>query len=212
MFRRLCRVRVCVGGGGLLTAFELINSNLDVVDFDALIDLCPWLSVRQLIGKPFSVLRMDFGTVHRGIGNTSDFERILFWVSVVKKGTPLLPPEPDVEINHASFALTRAEEAQALESSGLGPSARSLPRAPGAGPSPPGSLGSEELFGGLPSGVHCRRNSNPLDKGDGSEDANAGINEEKGAGVLEVLKSSDDSSSYSHSRSGSSDSFHSESD
>lgn len=50
------------------------------------------VSVRQLIAPPFSVLRMDFGTLHRGIPNTGNFDRILFWVSVKRPGA-LLPPE-----------------------------------------------------------------------------------------------------------------------
>ena len=56
-----------------------------------------FVSVRQMLASPFSITKMDFGTIHRGIGNTGDFGRTLFWISV-KKGSELLPAEPLVEV------------------------------------------------------------------------------------------------------------------
>jgi len=38
--------------------------------------------VSQIICKPFSLLQVLPGTVHRGIGNGEDWDRILFWVTV----------------------------------------------------------------------------------------------------------------------------------
>lgn len=64
----------------------------DCVDISALSNTRPWISIRQLIAPCWSMLRMDFGAIHRGIANTGSFDRHMFWISV-KKGA-LLPPEP----------------------------------------------------------------------------------------------------------------------
>lgn len=72
-------------------------ANLDVIDLDGLIAACDYVSVRQLLVRPFSIVKMDFGTLHRGIANTGDFERIMFWISV-SRARELLPPEPVVEV------------------------------------------------------------------------------------------------------------------
>jgi len=40
---------------------------------------------------------MDFGAIHRGIANTSGFERILFWISVTR-GDVRVPEEGAIEI------------------------------------------------------------------------------------------------------------------
>jgi phosphatidylglycerophosphate synthase len=66
----------------------------DCVDLTALSNARPWVSIRQLIAPCWSLLRMDFGAIHRGIANTGSFDRHMFWVSV-KKGA-LLPPEPSL--------------------------------------------------------------------------------------------------------------------
>ena len=42
---------------------------------------------------PWSILLMDFGTIHRGARNTGAWDRNMFWISVKKRGE-LLPPEP----------------------------------------------------------------------------------------------------------------------
>jgi hypothetical protein len=44
---------------------------------------------------------MDFGTIHRGIANQGDSDRVLFWISV-KRGGDLLPPEPVVQVISAA--------------------------------------------------------------------------------------------------------------
>jgi hypothetical protein len=73
--------------------YRRATTNLDHIDFDDLVNNAEYVSVRQLLAKPFSVIKLDFRTIHRGIGNTGDFDRIMFCVSVKKRGA-LLPPEP----------------------------------------------------------------------------------------------------------------------
>lgn len=58
------------------------------------------MSVRQLLVKPFSVVRLDFQVIHRAISNTGDFHRPVFWIAVKKKGEEYLPEEPLVEVAH----------------------------------------------------------------------------------------------------------------
>lgn len=72
-------------------------AQLDRIDFDQLVERAGHVSVRQLIARPGAVIRMDFGTLHRGIANTGDFERVMFWVSV-SRTAELLPVEPTVEV------------------------------------------------------------------------------------------------------------------
>jgi hypothetical protein len=64
----------------------------DSIDMRALAAESFWVSIRQLLAPEWSMLRMNFGAVHRGIANASGFDRYMFWISV-KKGA-LLPPEP----------------------------------------------------------------------------------------------------------------------
>jgi hypothetical protein len=64
----------------------------DCIDMGELAAANPWVSIRQLLAPKWSMLRMDFAAVHRGISNTGSFDRYMFWISV-KKGA-LLPPEP----------------------------------------------------------------------------------------------------------------------
>jgi hypothetical protein len=78
-------------------ARRTIAADLNAIDFEALTEACPFVSVRQLLARPFSIIRMDFGTVHRGVANTGDFERIMFWISV-SRSRELLPVEPVVEV------------------------------------------------------------------------------------------------------------------
>jgi hypothetical protein len=78
-------------------AYREATANLDRVDLQALVQAGEWVSVRQLLAKPFSLIKLDFGTIHRGIANTGDYDRVLFWVSFIKRGA-LLPPEPLVQV------------------------------------------------------------------------------------------------------------------
>jgi len=52
-------------------------TKLEFVNVSGLVDAFDYVSVRHMLARPFSILKMDFGAVHRGIANTSDFERIL---------------------------------------------------------------------------------------------------------------------------------------
>ena len=70
--------------------------DLDQVDMGLLCRESDWVSIRQLVVKPYSVVKMDFKTIHRGVANSGDSDRVLFWISV-KQGVDLLPAEPLVE-------------------------------------------------------------------------------------------------------------------
>lgn len=72
-------------------------ANLDRIDLDHLTDIAGPISVRQLVARPGTIIRMDYGTLHRGVANTGDFERVMFWISV-SRTADLLPVEPSVEI------------------------------------------------------------------------------------------------------------------
>jgi len=79
------------------SAYRDATVDLDSVDLRKLARAADWISVRQLLAPPFSVLKMDFGTIHRGVANRGDSDRVLFWISVKKEGE-LLPPEPVVQV------------------------------------------------------------------------------------------------------------------
>ena len=81
--------------------YRRATADLDAVDLRLLAREGDWVSVRQLLAPPFSILKMDFGTIHRGIANQGDSDRVLFWISV-KRGGDLLPPEPVVQVISAA--------------------------------------------------------------------------------------------------------------
>jgi hypothetical protein len=64
---------------------------------DPLVEACDYVSVRQLLARPFSIIKLDFGTIHRGVANTGGFERIMFWISF-SRCVDLLPLEPMVQV------------------------------------------------------------------------------------------------------------------
>jgi phosphatidylglycerophosphate synthase len=70
--------------------------NPDRVDLNAIARSAEWVSIRQLLAPEWSLLRMDFGAIHRGIANTGSHDRNMFWISVKKRGA-LLPPEPALQ-------------------------------------------------------------------------------------------------------------------
>jgi hypothetical protein len=86
-------------------ARDAFAADLDVIDLDALVEAGGYVSVRQLLARPFSIIKMDFGTIHRGVGNTGDFERIVFWISV-NRSREGLPVEPVVEASVFSYRKT----------------------------------------------------------------------------------------------------------
>jgi phosphatidylglycerophosphate synthase len=67
--------------------------NPDCVDLRALAKTADWVSIRQLLAPAWSLLLMDFGTIHRGIANNGDWDRNMFWISVKKRGE-VLAEEP----------------------------------------------------------------------------------------------------------------------
>lgn len=79
------------------SAYREATEDLDAVDLRKLARAADWISVRQLLAPAFSVLKMDFGAIHRGVANQGDSDRVMFWVSVKKEGE-LLPPEPVVQV------------------------------------------------------------------------------------------------------------------
>src|SRR5262245_24865147 len=85
------------------TASDAFAADLDVIDLDALVEAGGYVSVRQLLARPFSIIKMDFGTIHRGVANTGDFERTVFWISV-NRSRERLPVEPVVEIIHQELS------------------------------------------------------------------------------------------------------------
>ena len=73
----------------------------DHINLDELLASDNCVSVRQMLARPFAKLKLDFTTIHRGISNTGDSDRVVFWVSVKKHG-PLLPVEGLVEVLRTS--------------------------------------------------------------------------------------------------------------
>jgi len=76
-----------------LEAYARATSNLDKVDLEPLLAGAPHITVCQKLARPFSVLKMDFETIHRGIANTGSFHRINFFYSVRRRGSDA--PAPD---------------------------------------------------------------------------------------------------------------------
>jgi phosphatidylglycerophosphate synthase len=71
--------------------FDKAVSDPNAVDVQALVNEGQIVSVRSCICRPFSMLRMGFGTIHRGIANRSGVDRPMFFIAVSKKG---MPPPP----------------------------------------------------------------------------------------------------------------------
>ncbi len=66
------------------------------IDFDMLLAGCAAVQVCQCIARPFTILKMDFGVIHRGVGNRGREPRIMFSISVRRADAPLGPAEPVV--------------------------------------------------------------------------------------------------------------------
>jgi hypothetical protein len=92
-----CTQYVVLPAGAPAVASDRAAANMDAVDLDALVDACDYVSVRQLLARPFSIIKMDFGTIHRGVANTGGFERIMFWISVNRR-RDFLPVEPVIAV------------------------------------------------------------------------------------------------------------------
>jgi hypothetical protein len=61
---------------------ERVASNADEIDVRALARRVDGVAVRQAIADPMSVLYMGRGTIHRGVPNTGDEDRVAFFISV----------------------------------------------------------------------------------------------------------------------------------
>jgi hypothetical protein len=61
---------------------EQVASDVDDVDVDALLRGLGYLIVQQAIAEPMSILYMERGTIHRGIPNTGEDDRVVFYISV----------------------------------------------------------------------------------------------------------------------------------
>ena len=70
-------------------------TNLDVIDMDDLTKSCGPISVRQMLAPPFSILRMDYGTIHRAVANSGPIDRVMLWISANRSTRPL-PVEPAI--------------------------------------------------------------------------------------------------------------------
>lgn len=66
--------------------FRRAIADPDIVDVEALLSRKGAANVRQLLAEPYTVLKMDFGTIHRGITNGEAYDRAMFWVSVTRPG------------------------------------------------------------------------------------------------------------------------------
>lgn len=82
-----------LGDGVSEEAYRLAVRNPDEVDLQPLIWSGGEVAVRQVIAPPYSLLKLDFGAIHRGIGNSGERERVVFWISV-RRGGGSLPAEP----------------------------------------------------------------------------------------------------------------------
>ena len=61
---------------------EQVASDTDKVDVDALERGIDYLVIQQVVARPMSILYMGRGTIHRGIPNTGDDDRVVFYISV----------------------------------------------------------------------------------------------------------------------------------
>jgi len=77
--------------------FEEVIKDPNRVDMNLLLQTNGSYSVRQCIANPFTVIKLDFGTIHRAISNQGTYHRPMFYVSVVRKDTinqTNIPDEP----------------------------------------------------------------------------------------------------------------------
>ncbi|MDP2801475.1 MAG: hypothetical protein Q8O26_06285 [Phreatobacter sp.] len=63
-------------------ALEKVASHVDEVDVEALARSVDHFQVHQIVAKPMSVLYMGRGTIHRGISNSGEENRISFYISL----------------------------------------------------------------------------------------------------------------------------------
>jgi len=74
-----------------------VSQNPDSVNLEDLVNTVDFISIRQMLVKPFSILRMEFDAIHRGITNNGNYNRVVFWISVRKKSSPKSPTESVIQ-------------------------------------------------------------------------------------------------------------------
>lgn len=80
-----------------LDLFREATKNQDRINMKLLLENENYYSVRQCIANPFTVLKMDFGTIHRAVSNQETYHRPMFYISVIRKDTinqTNIPDEP----------------------------------------------------------------------------------------------------------------------
>ncbi len=75
-----------------------IYSDIDNINFNKLASIVSCIEVKQKIAPPFSILKMDFGCIHRGISNRDKYHRVLYWMSF-SNNPDLCPYEDPFAIN-----------------------------------------------------------------------------------------------------------------
>lgn len=132
-------------GGTDDAVLQAAVADLDAVDVESLIDAYGQVSVRSLVCRAGTIVRMNFGAIHRGQGNMDPAKRLrtVFYVSVTRNGAQP-PPEPvikdftkDAEKAHAEAEAAGAARGADAPARVAGESARKdKARAGGASPRP----------------------------------------------------------------------------
>ncbi len=65
-----------------------VRAAIDRIELDEVLAAADYVNVRQLQAKPFSLIKLDFGAIHRETANTEPRERSIFWLSVKRAGPP----------------------------------------------------------------------------------------------------------------------------
>lgn len=68
-----------------LAALSTVTSP-DVIDIERIRAKLGYVSARQLFPRPFDIMRMDFGAIHRGLSNPHAKLRVVFWISITRNG------------------------------------------------------------------------------------------------------------------------------
>jgi len=92
-------------------AYRLAVTDPDKVDLSPILQSGGTIGVRQLLAPSYSLLKLDFGVIHRGIANAGPSERVVFWISV-RRGGGSPPVEPLVQ----NFEAGRSSDAFVEES------------------------------------------------------------------------------------------------
>ncbi|CAF1340634.1 unnamed protein product [Rotaria sordida] len=78
--------------------FHEATKNYDKINVNLLLQNENYYTVRQCISNPFTVLKMDFRTIRRGISNQDTYHRLMFYISVIRKNSPNQTSIPDEQL------------------------------------------------------------------------------------------------------------------